>query len=134
MELQSKEDPLLLSLAFTFASLVFKDPQEAEWLGKEMLKMKDLMTESIVYRTGKEDGEVKGEIKGKIKGKIKGRVEEAITLLQETIQGRFPVLSPLAKKQITHLHDPEVLHRLTIKIILAQSQEEVESYLLEIVN
>jgi hypothetical protein len=129
-ESQSKGDPTLLSLALTFASLVFKEAHEAEWLGREILKMKDLFTESIVYRTGEAEGEARGEAKGMAKGMAQGM----IILMLETIQARYPALSTRAKKQLTLIQDPETIHRLTKKIIGARSKKEVERYLREIGN
>jgi predicted transposase YdaD len=76
--------------------------------------------------------------KGKEKGKEEG-IEEGIekgmrTILLDIVQMRFPILISLAQEQLAHIQDPAVLRRLNASIIQAQSVEEAERHLREILK
>jgi flagellar biosynthesis/type III secretory pathway protein FliH len=109
--------------------------------------MHDILRESPYYQEilqeGREEGLVKGLEEGLQKGRRaghqegvqegvrKGKLEGQRELLLAFVQARFPTMASLTKKLITIIDDPASLQDVAIKISMAQSDEEVQQYLLE---
>lgn len=109
--------------------------------------MHDILRESPYYqeilREGREEGLVKGLEEGLQKGRNagrqegiqegvqKGKLEGQRETLLAIVQVRFPTMAFLAKKLAAAIDDPASLQDLTIKISLAQTDEEVQQYLLD---
>lgn len=119
--LQDSEQVDLLAIGSTLASLVFKrEPSsDLEWLHRRLREMHDVLRESPYYQ------EILQE--GREEGKLEGQRE----LLLALVQARFPEMARLTKKLVTVIDDPASLQDVTIKISMAQTDKEVQQYLLE---
>ena len=105
--------------------------------------MHDILRESPYYQEilqeGREEGLVKGLEEGLQKGRKaglqegvqKGKLEGQRELLLAFVQARFPTMDRLTKKLIATIDDPASLQDVAIKISMAQTDEEVQQYLLE---
>ena len=119
--LQDSEQVDLLAIGSTLASLVFKrEPSsDLEWLHRRLREMHDVLRESPYYQ------EILQE--GREEGKLEGQRE----LLLALVQARFPEMARLTKKLVTVIDEPASLRDVTIKISMAQTDKEVQQYLLE---
>lgn len=135
-ELQAKEEKALLVLALSFASLIFKESSEAQWLEGEIEKMEDMLSDTLFYQKILKKGEQKGIEEGKQEGieegKQKGTLQTLTMLTLDTVQGRFPALLDLAQKQLLFVRDTTLLRTLHNQIVLASSEKEAERYLRKI--
>jgi predicted transposase YdaD len=147
--LQSSEQRNLLAIGSTLASLVFKREHspDLEWLFRRLRAMHNILRESPYYQEilqeGREEGLVKGLEEGLQKGRQvgrqegleegvqKGRLEGQREMLLAIVRVRFPEMVRLAKKLVTAIDDPTSLQDVTVKISMAQTDEEVQQYLLE---
>ncbi len=85
----------LLTLALTFASMIFEDEADQQWLKRRIGMLDDIIREiwfyKDIYKEGKEEGLEEGK-------------EEGIQVLRlavlDIIQDRFPTIVSLVKKQI----------------------------------
>ena len=109
--------------------------------------MHNILRESPYYQEilqeGREEGLVKGLEEGLQKGRQvgrqegleegvqKGRLEGQREMLLAIVRVRFPEMVRLAKKLVTAIDDPTSLQDVTVKISMAQTDEEVQQYLLE---
>lgn len=143
--LQHREQADLLAIGSTLASLVFsrENSPDLEWLYRRLRAMHDILRESPYYqeilREGREEGLVKGLEEGLQKGRKAG-LEEGIQegklkgqqeMLLAFVQARFPTMTLLTKKLIAVIDDPASLQDVAVKISMAQTDEEVQQYLLE---
>lgn len=119
--LQASEQTDLLAIGSTLASLVFsrEHSPDLEWLHRRLREMHDVLRESPYYQ------EILQE--GREEGKIEGQRE----LLLAIVQARFPEMARLTKKLIAAIDDPASLQDVTVKISMAQTDKEVQQYLLE---
>ena len=109
--------------------------------------MHDILRESPYYQEilqeGREEGLVKGLEEGLQKGHKaghqegiqegvqKGKLEGQRELLLALVQARFPTMAHLTKKLIAVIDDPASLQDVAVKISMAQTDTEVQQYLLE---
>ena len=85
--------------------------------------MHDILRESPFYQEILQEGREEGIQEGKLEGQRE--------LLLAIIQARFPQMARLTKKLVTVIDDPVSLQDVTVKISMAQTDEEVQQYLLE---
>lgn len=143
--LQDSGQTDLLAIGSTLASLVFsrENSPDLGWLYRRLRAMHDILRESPYYQEILQEGREEGLVKGLEEGLQKGRkagLEEGIQegklkgqqeMLLAIVQARFPIMSRLAKKLIAAIDDPASLQGVTIKISMAQTDTEVQQYLLE---
>ena len=108
----------LLEYARRFASLVFKEGSDHEWLNRRFAVYKDILEDSWVVQEQRREGELRG----------------LHLAVQDVIQARFPEILPYAKKQMEGIEDSEVLRHLTVKMSTAQTAEEALQYLFTVGN
>jgi hypothetical protein len=103
----------LLEYALRFASLVFKEGSDYEWLIRRFAMYKDILEDSWVVQEERREGELRG-------------LHQAVL---DVIQARFPEILPYAKKQMEGIEDTEVLRRTIVKMSTVQTAEESLQYL-----
>jgi len=108
----------LLEYARRFASLVFKEGSDHEWLNRRFAVYKDILEDSWVVQEQRREGELRG----------------LHLAVQDVIQARFPEILPFVKKQMDGIEDTEVLRRLNVKMSMAQTAEEALQYLFTVGN
>ncbi len=108
----------LLEYARRFASLVFKEGSDHEWLNRRFAVYKDILEDSWVVQEQRREGELRG----------------LHLAVQDVIQARFPEILPFVKKQMEGIEDTEVLRRLNVKMSTAQTAEEALQYLFTVGN
>jgi hypothetical protein len=116
-------DAELLVFTFEFASLVFNEEPDRQWLKRRFSVFNDILRETWVFQEIMQEGEEKGLKKG---------LEELRQTLLDVVQARFPDLSFLARGQIVFIDDLEVLRSLIVKMSTAQTIEEAQQRLLEV--
>lgn len=85
--------------------------------------MHDILRESPFLQEMLQEGREEGIQEGKLEGQ-----REAVLAI---IQARFPTMAHLAKKLVTDINDSASLQDVIVKISMAQTDEEVQQYLLE---
>jgi len=103
----------LLEYALRFASLVFIEGSDYEWLIRRFAMYKDILEDSWVVQEERREGELRG-------------LHQAVL---DVIQARFPEILPYAKKQMEGIEDTEVLRRTIVKMSTVQTAEESLQYL-----
>ena len=98
----------LLEYARRFASLVFKDGSDHEWLNRRFAMYRDILEDSWVVQEERREGKRDG-------------LRQALLAV---VHARFPEIIDLMKKQIDGVEDPESLQDLLVKISLAQNVED----------
>ena len=140
-ELVAKNHSDLLMIGYYFASLVFIDEEERQWLTERFGEVKEIIEESWVYQAniqkGFEQGLEKGREEGRENGREQGREQgrqQGLQTAQQTAIGiiarRFPELELLARAIITVISDLNQLQMLTIELSVASSQEDAKRLLL----
>jgi hypothetical protein len=107
-KLATAEEYNLLEYARRFASLVFKDSSDREWLNRRFAMYKDILEDSWVVQEERQEG----------------KREALYQALLAVVQGRFPEIVDLTKKQIDGIAEPESLQDLLVKISLAQNVQD----------
>ncbi len=116
-------DAELLVFIFEFASLVFHEASDREWLKRRFSVFNDILRETWVFQEIMQEGEEKGLKKG---------LEGLRQTLLDVVQARFPELSFLARGQVAFIEDLEVLRGLIVKMSTAQTMEQAQQRLLEV--
>ncbi len=126
-QLASVEEYDLLAIAEVLGGLVFKTGPELEWFKRRFSMFQDILSESWVYQELVEQGVEKG------------REEERQQELQRQrqtiigfVQRRFPEITALAEQQTAKITDPEMLQTVILKLLDAQTIEEVRQILLNL--
>jgi hypothetical protein len=113
----------LFSLAYNFASLVFKSKQDQDWLRKRFAMLSgDMLEDSWAYREMTAEARQKGIEKGLREGELQARREAVLDIVQE----RFPPLLTLVSSHIQNIDDTTFLRRLIVKLSAAQTVQEAE--------
>ena len=113
----------LLSLAYNFASLVFKSKQDQDWLRKRFIMLSgDMLEDSWAYREMTAEARQKGFDKGLHQGELQARRDAVLDIVQE----RFPSLVTLVSTHIQKIDDTALLRRLIVKLSAAQTVQEAE--------
>ncbi len=81
---------------------------------------------------GRQEGLQEGRQEGLQEGLQEGRYDGLRQALLAIVTERFPKLLRLTKKQLAVIEEPEILQLLIVKMSIAQSAEEAQTYLLEI--
>jgi len=133
-ELQARNRPDLLTLAYNFAGLVFTDEMDQQWLKERFRNMQDIMEGSWVYQemTAKslEKGRQEGRQEGREEGRQQGLQQAAISI----VAARFPTLEQLAKVIIATITDLNRLEVLIVELSVSSSQEQTKEILLSLVS
>lgn len=117
----------LLALAYTFASLVFKNTEDRDWLRKRFAMLsEDIFEEAWAYQ----------EIiaKGRQKGFHEGELQARRGAVLDIVQDRFPPLVTLVSSHIQKIEDIALLRRLNVKLSAAQTVQEAEQIFKTIVK
>ena len=107
-KLATAQEYNLLEYARRFASLVFKEGSDQEWLNRRFAMYRDILEDSWVVQ------------EERLEGKLQG-LHQALV---KVVQARFPEIVELTKKQIDGVVDPESLQDLLVKISLAQNVQD----------
>jgi len=93
--------------------------------------MQSILKEAPIYQMILQEGREEGLEKGREEGFEKGRLQASRDMLLKFVQLRFPKLKTLARGQAALIEKPEILEDLTLKVGMAQTQAEVQNYLIE---
>jgi predicted transposase YdaD len=113
----------LLVFTLEFASLVFSEESDREWLKRRFSVFNDILRETWVFQEIMQEGEEKGLKKG---------LEGLRQTLLSVVQARFPELVFLARGQVVFIEDMELLQNLIVNMSTAQTAEEAQHRLLEV--
>ncbi len=113
----------LLSLAYNFASLVFKSEKDRDWLRKRFTMLSgDMLEDSWAYQEMTAEARQKGIEKGLREGELRARRDAVLDIVQE----RFSPLGTLVSSHIQNIDDTNLLRRLIVKLSAAQTVQEAE--------
>ena len=118
----------LLTLALTFASMIFESEADQQWLRRRIGMLDDIIRETCFYQDILKQGLEEGREEGREEGKHEG----LYVALLDIIQDRFPSIVELAKEQIEPIKDSMVLRRLIVGISTVQSAEKAQQYIEEL--
>ena len=113
-KLAAAQEYNLLEYARRFASLVFKEGSDHEWLNRRFAMYRDILEDSWVVQ----------------EERLEGALRELRQAVLDVIRARFPEIVPYAKKQIDGVEDTEMLRRLIVKMSIVQTAEEALQYLI----
>ncbi len=105
----------LLALAKAFATLLFKDETDREWLERSFAMYKDIIEDSWFYQETKQLGREEER---------QQELQRQRRALLTIVQKRFPEMVDLTKKQSDTIEDPDSLQDLIVQISLAQNIQE----------
>lgn len=127
----SKAD--LLMLTYGFASLVFENEEDQNWLIGRFAMLDDILMETRAFQEIARKAEAKGEARGEAKGLEEG-LEEFREAIVSLVQARFSNigLTRLAKMHVDNIHQIPILRDLIVKIGTAQTPQEVQSLLSDV--
>lgn len=125
-ELVARNCSDLLMLGYYFASLVFTDEEDKQWLIERFSKVQDIVESSWVYQANIQ----KGFEEGLEKGREEGLQQAAISI----VKAHFPELEKLAKDVITMISDLNRLQVLVVELSTASSQEDARELLCSFVS
>jgi hypothetical protein len=117
----------LLSFTYGFASLVFNDESDQQWLRRRFGMLRDILKESWAFQEIAQEARKEAREEER-----KKQLREEIEVLLFFIQMHFSALAQLAKDQCETLSNPEQVRELLHKVIAAKSEREVEKHLLAI--
>jgi hypothetical protein len=121
----------LLPLAYAFASLVFKNEKDREWLRKRFTMLSDdILEDSWAYQEMVAKGVAKGRQKWLHEGELQARRDAVLDIVQD----RFPPLVTLISSHIQNIEDTNLLRRLIVKLSAAQTPQEAEQTFRSLVN
>jgi hypothetical protein len=113
----------LLSLAFTFATLVFQNEEDRDWLKRRFTMLSgDILEDSWGYQELTAQAQQKGFDKGLHQGELQARRDTILDIVQD----RFPPLVTLVSSHIQNIDDTNLLRRLIVKLSAAQTAQEAE--------
>ncbi len=118
--LAARNRPDLLMLGFYFASLVFTDEEDKQWLRERFSEVQEeIVAGSYLYRANIQ------------KGYQLGFLQQAAIKI---VAARFPELEQLATKIIKQITDLKQMDMLIIELSTASSQERAKDFLLSHVS
>jgi len=121
--LAARHRPDLLMLGFYFASYVFTDEEDKQWLRERLSEAHETIEKSYLYRANIQ--------KGLEEGCQQGFLQQAAIRI---VAARFPELEQLATKIIKQITDLKQLDKLIIELSIASSQERAKDFLLSHVS
>ena len=113
----------LLTLALTFASMIFEGEADQQWLRRIIGMLDDIIRDTWFYK------DLYKEAKEEAKEES---LQEFRFAVLDVIQDRFPEIVELAKIQIEPIKDSVVLRRLIVKMSAAQTAEKARQYIEEL--
>jgi predicted transposase YdaD len=121
----------LLSFTYGFASLIFNEESDQQWLRRRFGMLKDILKESWAFQEIAQEAreETRKEV---LEGERQKKLKEERETLLFFIQMHFSALAQLAKDQCETLSDPEQVRELLHKVIAAKSEKEAKKYLLAV--
>ena len=120
-----KSSTELLSLTYILASFVFEKETDRTWLKRRFTMLRDALRDSWAYQEIMQEGFEKGREKER-----RQRVKDQRQMLMAFVQAHFPNIMELAQKQANSMKDPEMLQRLSIQVLAAQTEEQAIQTLL----
>ncbi len=123
--LNAAEKNDLLPLGYAFASMILKTVEDKNWLKERFSMLRDIFEDSWAYKEMVAQGLQQGLEQGIQKGEVQG-LREAVIII---VEGRFPNLADLAKKQMNLLEDTAALRRLIVKMSNTRSAQLAEKTL-----
>ena len=121
LDLAGKND--LLPLAYAFASLVFKNAEDRDWLRKRFTMLsEDIFEDSWAYQ--------EMLAKGMEKGRREGELQALREVIMDVVQDRFPQIAAFVSNHIQKIDDPGQLRRLNVKVSAAQTARQAEQAVL----
>lgn len=130
-ELVAHKEYGLLQLAKTFASLVYKDKADHEWLERSFTVYRSILEDSWVYQEIIQKGMEQGLQQGLQQGFQQGELIALRQAMLDVIEEKFPEVVPFVEKPLENITDKAVLRRLLVKMITVQSPQEVIQIMLE---
>jgi predicted transposase YdaD len=130
-QLAFAEEYDLLAIAEVLGGLVFKTGPELAWFRKRFSMFQDILSESWVYQEIAEQGVEKGREQGREEERQQELQRQRQTIIG-FVQRRFPEISTLAEQQTAKITDPEMLQTVILKLLDAQTIEEVRQILLNL--
>src|SRR5947209_3107661 len=133
--------PELLSLTYILASLVFEKEADRIWLQRRFHMLRDVLRDTWAYQEIMQEGLQEGLQEGRQEGRQEGlqeglqaerkqRLNDQRQILMTIMQARFAQLAPRAKKHAESVTEPEVLQKVVLQVLAAQSEEQVKQALL----
>ncbi len=129
----------LLTLALTFASMIFEGETDQQWLKRRIGMLDDIIRETWFYKDlfkeakelAKEEIYKEAKEEGKEEGKEESLQEFRLAVL-DVIQERFPEIVEFAKKQIEPIKESVVLRQLIVQMSAAPTIERARQYIEEL--
>lgn len=139
----------LLTLAYGFASLAFDKEADQDWLVGRFSMLYDILRETRAFKElakeglqqglqeglqqGLQRGLQQGLQQGLEQGRKEGQLEGLRQALLKIVEARFPdkKMIRLAKDQVAHIENLEVLQRVLINVSVAQTREEALERLID---
>ena len=145
-ELERTDNQDSMAPAYVMASLAFGKHNLADqsWLLRRLKNMHNSLRDTPVYQemtrmareegfeTGHKEGQQQGRQEGLQQGLQQNQHQMLHGLIMDIILQRFPALVVLAEKKSTAIKDPAILRNILLKLSIAQSAQEVESYMNQI--
>ena len=122
----------LLSLTYLFASFVFEDEADRNWLKRRFGMLQDILRDTWAYKEIMQEGLEKGLQKGREEGREEERqqrLKDQRQTLITIVQAHFPNIKDFAQKQANTVKDPELLQSLILKLFAAHTEEEATQIL-----
>jgi len=121
----------LLSITYLFASFVFEDEADRNWLKRRFGMLQDILRDTWAYKEIMQEGLQKGLQKGREQERQQ-RLKDQRQIFMTIIQTHFPNITDLAQKRVDAIKDPETLQSLVLKMFAAQTEEQAKQALLEV--
>lgn len=117
----------LLPVTNVLASLAFMgNPDNLAWLERKFREIMSILQDTPAYHWMTDEALHKGRAEGRELGREEGRVEASQEMLAVFIEGRFPQLSKLARKQLALIKHITLLQDLVGKVTQAQTPDEMK--------
>jgi predicted transposase YdaD len=127
------------SFTYGFASLIFNEESDQQWLRRRFGILRDILKESWAFQEIAQEAreEAREEARKETRKEVleeerKKKLREERETLLFFIQTHFSALAQLAQDQGETLSDPEQVRELLHKVITAKSEKEVEKHLLAV--
>ncbi len=122
----------LMALTRLLGGLVFKEStNESEWFKGRFHMFQDILRESWVYKEIGEEYFAQGRERGIEQGREQ-RLQGQREMLLSFVQRDFPEAMILARQQVNHITDPEILQVVFLKLVHAQTLEEAKKIFFDV--
>ncbi len=113
----------LLTITFTLSSLAFDVQEDKTWLLRRFKLLQDIIRDTEIYQYIMQEG---------IEQERQKELQRQRQVLVAFVQARYTELVPFATAQAEQINNIEVLNKLMLNVILAQSAEDIRRYLEEV--